>query len=144
MTRIKPDKTKAAAAKPLERVLIVEDDAVLAMSLEDAFVRSGSREVVICPTMKATVRELEKDAKPDAMVLDVHLADRDDGWAIAELVTMLGPRPPRIAFSTGAPQDIPGNIAGIGPVFEKPYDPDLLVAELMAGRKRGLFSRLLR
>jgi len=38
-------------------------------------------------------------------------------------------RRPRIVFSTGAPQDIPKEIAEIGPIFEKPYDPAELVAE---------------
>jgi CheY-like chemotaxis protein len=130
-------------AHPLGRVLLVEDDPVLAMMLEDAFLRAHTREVVICATMQATVEELEKGARPDAIVIDVHLGDRDDGWAIAELVTMLGPNPPRIAFSTGSPQDIPPAVAELGPVFEKPYDPVLLVEELTSGRKRGLFARLM-
>ncbi|KLI65128.1 response regulator [Aurantiacibacter marinus] len=127
----------------MNRVLLVEDDPILAMALEDAFLNAGTADVVICQSMKATVQELEKGSRPDAIVLDVHLADRDDGWAIAELVDMLGPRRPRIAFSTGSPDEIPATIAEMGPVFEKPYDPDLLVAELAAGRKKGLFARLL-
>lgn len=139
--KVAPDK-KAARRQPLGRVILVEDDPVLAMTLEDAFLRADTGEVVICQTMQATMEALEK-GRPDAIVLDVHLADRDDGWAIAELVTMLGTNPPRIAFSTGSPQDIPSEIAEMGPVFEKPYDPELLVAELTAGRKRGLFARLL-
>lgn len=139
----KADFKKKAGTKPLARVLVVEDDAVLALALEDAFNHGGTKDVVICATMQATMRELEKGPKPDAIVLDVHLADRNDGWAIAELVTFLGPRPPRIAFSTGSPGDIPENIAALGCVFEKPYDPQVLVAELAAGRKRGFFARLL-
>ncbi len=136
------EKTKAKL-KPLGRVLLVEDDTILAMALEDAFRRAGTDDVVICHSMKSTVQELEKGKRPDAIVLDVHLADRDDGWAIAELVDMLGPRRPHIAFSTGSPEAIPAAIAEMGPVFEKPYDPDVLVAELAAGRKKGLFARLL-
>ncbi len=140
---------RAARRAPLARVLLVEDDPVLAMTLEDAFLRGGeTREVVICPTMQATMEELERGPRPDAIVIDVHLADRDDGWAIAELVAMLGPNPPRIAFSTGSPQDIPPAIAAMGPVFEKPYDPQALVDGLSAGRStgraRGLFARMLR
>lgn len=136
-------KKSRAKHKPLGRVLLVEDDPILAMALEDAFLRAGTGEVVICQTMKATVQELEKGSRPDAIVLDVHLADRDDGWAIAELVDLLGPRRPRIAFSTGTPKEIPADVAEMGPIFEKPYDPELLVAELTAGRKRGLFARFL-
>lgn len=137
---------KSGASKPgaLGRVLLVEDDAVLALALEDALLDGGATEVVICHSMQDTVAELEKEQELDAVVLDVHLADRDDGWAVAELIDLLGPKRPRIAFSTGSPDDIPESIARMGPVFEKPYDPQQLVEVLQAGRKRGLISRLLR
>jgi hypothetical protein len=76
------------------------------------------------------------------MVLDVHLADRNDGWAIAELVAEVGPRPPRIVFSTGAPGDIPEEIAELGPVLEKPYDFAELIELLRKPAREGLLSRL--
>lgn len=135
---------KPAPRKVLGRVLLVEDDPVLAMALEQALIEGGALEVVICQTMKATMAELDKGERLSAIVLDVHLADRDDGWALAELVDLLGPKRPRIVFSTGSPGDIPPNIAEMGPIFEKPYDPVLLVEVLAGTRKRGLFSRLLR
>ena len=137
-------KKPAGGPKGLRRVLLVEDDPVLALALEDALLRGGAGEVVICATMQATMQELEKNARPDAMILDVHLGDRDDGWAIAELVSLLGNKLPRIVFSTGSPEDIPENIAGMGPVFEKPYDAEQLVKVLQGERKAGLFARLRR
>src|ERR1700749_2785583 len=98
---------KVGKGKPaLGRVLVVEDDPVLALVLEDALLAGGASAVAICPSMECTMDELEK-APADAIVIDVHLADRSDGWAIAELVEMLGTKLPRIVFSTGAPQDIP-------------------------------------
>lgn len=135
---------KSGKLPKLGRVLLVEDDAVLAMSLEDALLSGGAEEVIICHTMQSTMEQLEDGDRLDAIVLDVHLADRDDGWALAELVDMLGPKRPWIAFSTGSPGDIPKEIAQMGPIFEKPYDPEQLVRVMAAGRKRGLFSRLLR
>ena len=136
-------KTKAAKpASGLGRVLVVEDDPVLALAIEDALIHEGgAQEVVICPSTAATMAELEKQ-RPDAMIIDVHLSDRDDGWAIAELVDLLGPKPPRIVFSTGSPEDIPPQVAEMGPVFEKPYDPRELVEVLIGPRKTGLFARL--
>lgn len=131
-------------APGLAHVLLVEDDAILAMALEDALLRAGAGTITICASVEQTMRALDSDERPDAIVLDVHLADRDDGWALAELVTMLGPRPPRIAFSTGSPESIPANVAALGPVFVKPYDPDDLVAVLAEGRKSGLFTLLRR
>ena len=64
------------------------------------------------------------------------------GWAVAELVRSLGPSGPRIVFSTGAPQDIPEQIAEMGCVMEKPYDPKELVEVLTEPKRRGLISRL--
>ena len=122
-------------------VLVVEDDAVLAMSLEMALRDAGVARVEISSTTEMALAAL-KAAQPDAIILDVHLADRDDGWAIAELARSLGPSGPRIVFSTGAPQDIPEEIAEIGCILEKPYDPQDLIRILAEPKRRGLISRL--
>ncbi|MCL6250863.1 response regulator [Altererythrobacter sp. KTW20L] len=124
-----------------QRVLLVEDDPVLALDLEAALLDAGAREVVICPTMAAALAYLEQ-SRPDAIILDVHLADRDDGWALAELAGMLATRLPRIAFSTGSPEDIPPAIRELGPVFEKPYDSRHLADVLLNQKKTGLIERL--
>jgi CheY-like chemotaxis protein len=136
---------KDATERPaLGRVLVVEDDPILALAIEDALINLGNaRQVVICPSTAATMAELEQQ-RPDAIVLDVHLSDRDDGWAVAELVELLGPKRPRIVFSTGAPEDIPPGIAEMGPIFVKPYDPAELVEVLRSDSKDGLFARLRR
>ena len=123
------------------RVLVVEDDPVQGMAIEQALRDAGASDVVLCPSIACTMEALEQ-GPADAIVLDVHLADRDDGWALAELVDLLGPRRPRIVFSTGSPEDIPPEIAEMGPVFEKPYDPAQLAAALASGAKPGLFARL--
>jgi DNA-binding response OmpR family regulator len=120
---------------------VVEDDPILGVALEGALLDGGAEQVVICSSIAATMAELE-EARPDAIILDVHLTDRDDGWALAELVDLLGTKRPQIIFSTGAPQDIPPEIADMGAVFEKPYDPAELVAALAEGRKPGLLARL--
>ena len=128
------------AAAPA-RVLIVEDDALLALSIEDALRGAGVADVTVCPTVAQAMTALEAKT-PDAIVLDNHLADRKDGWALAELVAFIGPRHPQIVFSTAAPEEIPAEIARLGTVLEKPYDPRLLVDALCANRSGGLLSRL--
>ena len=134
-------RTKPVAAALPKRVLIVEDDAVLGLSLEQALEDAGVRNVEICASTEAALAALRRE-RPDAIVLDVHLADRDDGWAIAEIVRTLGPDSPRIVFSTGMPQDIPEDIAEMGCVLAKPYDTDTLVDILREPKRRGLISRL--
>lgn len=134
-------KTAARPSLPLRRVLVVEDDPVLAMATEDTLLECGVAEVVVCPTTEAALEALRTD-RPDALVLDVHLADRDDGWAVAELVKTLGENSPRIVFATGAPQDIPPHIAELGAVLSKPYTTEALVEALAQPARRGLLSRL--
>ena len=95
-------KSAAKAKLSLGRVLVVEDDAILAMATEDTLREAGASNVDICSTTEAALEFLRQET-PDVVILDVHLADRDDGWAIAELLKTLGPTCPQIIFSTGAP-----------------------------------------
>ncbi|MEZ5681637.1 MAG: response regulator [Erythrobacter sp.] len=132
--------TSKSAPLP-RRILVVEDDAVLGLSIEQALEDAGVTDIRICPTTDSALAAL-RDKTPDAIVLDVHLADRDDGWAIAELVQALGPKAPRIIFSTGMPQDIPDEIAAQGCVLVKPYDAVMLVDLLREPRRKGIISRL--
>jgi len=126
----------------LGRALIVEDDALLAMNLEEALREGGADDVVVCGSIAEAMTELER-LKPHVLILDVNLADRDDGWAMAELVTELSPQPPAIVFSTGAPEKIPPKVAELGAVLAKPYDPAALIAALVEHRRKpGLLDRL--
>jgi CheY-like chemotaxis protein len=144
MRRVKNDKSSRRQDKRarLGRVLVVEDDPIVALATESALLDAGAAEVVVCPSIACTMDALEKGPAA-AIVLDVHLADRDDGWALAELAELLGPKPPYIVFATGAPQDIPPEVAEMGPVFEKPYDPEELADAVANGVRRGLIARLL-
>ncbi|HEU4650281.1 MAG TPA: response regulator [Croceibacterium sp.] len=126
----------------LGRILVVEDDPIVALAIDAALRDAGATEVIICPSIASTMDALEQGPVA-AIVLDVHLADRSDGWALAELADLLGPKPPYIVFATGTPEDIPPEVAELGPVFEKPYDPVQLAEVLASGAKRGLFARLL-
>lgn len=142
MARAQPDNPVKDTAPPRAPadVLVVEDDTILAMSIEDALRDGGAKQVTVCHTTQAALEAL-RNRKPDAIVLDVHLADRDDGWAIAELVGQIGPNPPRIVFSTGAPQDIPADIAAMGAVLTKPYAAEDLLDALAPAKPRGLLGR---
>ena len=122
-------------------VLVVEDDAVLALNIEETLREAGIGTVTLTSTTEDALAVLRK-SQPDAIILDVHLADRDDGWAVAELLQTLGPQRPQIIFSTGSPDEIPEEIAAIGIVLAKPYDPEQLLQALREPKARGLFSRL--
>jgi DNA-binding response OmpR family regulator len=121
--------------------LVLEDDPFLALTIEDALRDAGVAVVVICADAGSALAELEKD-RPDILILDVFLADREDGWAVAELVAELCPSRPAIVFSTGAPDKIPAHVAQLGTVLEKPYSPDELVAAAARMGGGGLLARI--
>ena len=132
--------SKRTAALPAH-VLVVEDDPVLVMAIEDSLREAGVATIEFSPTTDGAL-EAMKRGQPEVIVLDVHLADRTDGWAIAELVQSLGPDQPRIIFSTGAPEDIPEHIAALGSILAKPYLPETLLDLLREPKRRGIVDRL--
>ncbi|MFU7527562.1 response regulator transcription factor [Qipengyuania sp. ASV99] len=125
------------------KVIVVEDDPVLGLSIEQTLIDNGFANVTICPTASCTLGKL-RSGSYDAVVLDVHLADSDEGWGIAELVNALGDDNVRIVFQTGSPDDIPAHIRQLGPVLTKPYDPQELVAALRQRPRAGLLALLRR
>ena len=137
-----PDGPPASKPRKIGPVLVVEDDAVLAMAVEDSLRVAGATEVVIAASTTQALDTL-RDRQFDTVILDVHLADRGDGWAIAELIRALGKVGPKVIFATGAPGDIPPDIASLGTVLAKPYDFEELV-DLVAPRERGSLLSLLR
>lgn len=123
------------------RVLIVEDDLLIGMAIETALTDAGIADVRLCTTSDQALTIL-REQTPDAVVLDVHLADRDDGWALAELVQSLGSNRPQVIFSTGSPEDIPEHIAQLGAVLTKPFAADTLIGLLREPTRRSFISRL--
>lgn len=136
MSRKSPDRPAGQRV----RALVVEDDALLALSAEQALRDAGISEVVTCADIASAMIELDRGV-PDILVLDVRLADRDDGWTLAELVQELCPVPPCIVFSTGLPESIPDRVAHLGTVLVKPYGPQALVAAIEP-KRAGVLARL--
>jgi CheY-like chemotaxis protein len=107
------------------RVLIVEDEALVAMLVEDALLDAGAE--VIGPV--ATVTEalaLLDSAVPDAAVLDLNLAG-ETSTPVADVLAQRG-IPFVVATGYGA-EGLPAGHASV-PVLAKPYDPDELTTTL--------------
>ena len=134
-------KSDRSADYRIGTALVAEDDPILAMSIEDILLGGGAPRVTVVSGTQQALAALDNDMF-DVLVLDVHLVDRDDGWAVAELVTQLGPQRPRIVFSTGNPEAIPPQVAELGQVLTKPYAPGDLLEAVRGSRRSGLFARL--
>jgi DNA-binding response OmpR family regulator len=107
------------------KILVVEDEALVAMLVEDALLDAGF--AVIGPA--ATVDEalaLLDDERPDAVVLDLNLAG-ETSTPVADLLAARG-IPYVIATGYGASGLPPGHQDAM--VLAKPYDPAELTSML--------------
>jgi CheY-like chemotaxis protein len=119
---------------PLEDVLIVEDDPIIALDFEDTILGSGVKKV---RTAASVVRALEMiaDRAPDFALLDVGLV-REKSFAIAERLDAL--KIPFV-FITGYGADVrlPAAFAD-KPRLPKPCSRDVLEAVLRSRAARAV------
>ena len=66
------------------RILIVEDEAMIAMLIEDVLASAGARVVGLAATVEEAISAVERD-RPDAVTLDGNLRDRLSGPVAARL-----------------------------------------------------------
>ncbi|QNP45730.1 response regulator [Sphingomonas sediminicola] len=104
-----------------KRVLVVEDEAILAMSVEDMIHELGC--VVVGPALSAADGEqLARTQALDAAVLDINMGE-SSSFAIA---TALHERAIPFGFATGYGRTgVPAEFASV-PVLAKPYTGEAL------------------
>jgi len=110
-------------------VLIVEDEVLQSDLLANTLLDAGAGEVRRCTTAGEALAQF-RTFTPAILILDIHLADRNEGWLIAELAQQILPRLPLIVFATGSPERIPAAIAELGILATKPYDAAELVEQI--------------
>jgi|GEM_PF-304895 CheY-like chemotaxis protein len=135
--------------KPMSRqisglgsVLIVEDDVFQSDLLSSTLLDGGASEVRCCATATEALAELT-GYSPGVIILDVRLADGDDGWQMAELAQQIFTRMPLVVFATGSPERIPAKIAEMGILAVKPYDAVELVEIIRSRVRRTTRSRFM-
>jgi CheY-like chemotaxis protein len=107
------------------RVLVVEDEALVAMLVEDALLDAGASVIGPAATVAEALALLERET-PEAAVLDLNLAG-ETSTPVADALAARGV-PFVVATGYGADGLPPGHAAV--PVLAKPYDPDDLTAAL--------------
>jgi len=129
----------AAALGPLgsRRVLVVEDEAIVAMLLEDELAEAGA--VVLGPagSVDEALRLIDAAAADGGLsgaVLDIDL----DGFGVGPVADRLAALGVPFLFATGWVVDGPlmGGHAAV-PVLEKPFDSRTLVAAVDALTRAG-------
>jgi CheY-like chemotaxis protein len=107
------------------RILIVEDEALVAMLVEDALLEVGCRIVGPAATVAEALALLEREM-PEAAVLDLNLSGETSA-PVADALVRQGV--PFLVASGYGVAGLPPAHRGV-PVLAKPYDPDELTAAL--------------
>jgi CheY-like chemotaxis protein len=108
------------------RVLLVEDEMLVAMSIEDALVEAGCGIVGPATTLQQALALLQNGAQFDVVVLDMNL-DGQSGLPIADALAELAI--PFVVLS-GYGAAALAETRHRPPVLSKPFDPEQLLAIL--------------
>jgi DNA-binding response OmpR family regulator len=109
------------------KVLIVEDEALLAMELE-SLVEEAGHSVVGWATSSTEAIAMVDTTEADIAFIDVHLTDGPTGVYVAEYIQRN--RRSMVVFMTANPKRIPENFAGAIGVIAKPYTMNGLLSAL--------------
>lgn len=127
----------SSATKRAARVLIVEDDHLVALEIEATLLEAGFEVVGIAATAEEALG-LGKSSRPDLAVMDIRLAGKRDGVDAA--LDLFREEGIRCVFAT-AHQDAetrrraePARPLGW---LSKPYRPDVLVKAVRAALAQG-------
>lgn len=115
------------ASDDLPIVLIVEDDEGIQSVVEDAL-REGGFEIAIAPTAEEAVTLLKgKVANYRALVTDINLKGRMNGWEVAKRAREIDPAFPIIYMTGAAANDWPSHGVPNSLLLEKPFAPAQLL-----------------
>jgi CheY-like chemotaxis protein len=110
------------------RILVIEDEAIIALDVADIVRNAGHEVVGIAATEKAAV-ELAKKHAPHLVLADIQLRGADSGISAVNEIMKAMTVP--VIFVTGFPERLlTGKRVEPAFVISKPFDPDLLRAAI--------------
>ena len=114
--------------KPPLRILIVEDEALLAMDME-AMVEDSGHSVVAEAASFHDVELMEEAARPDLAFVDMQLARGTNGIDVCRLIRARW-TDTFIVFVTANPAKIPDDYCGAHGVIAKPFSRNGLMSAM--------------
>ena len=131
-------------------MLIVEDEALVALTMEDVLSEAGFEVCGIADRPEAAIA-LALGTRIDIAVVDVRLAEGDDGIALAAALQEIGSM--LILFATGNPAEVHSRARVGHGCMTKPFEAEWLLAAMHAvdgaaptrhpGRSSGSFEAAL-
>ena len=108
-------------------ILVVEDDPPIQIIVEDALV-DGGFEPAIAPSGEEAVTLLKGDrGKYHALVIDISLLGRLDGWEVAKRAREIDPTFPILYITAGHADQWPSQGVPNSSLLTKPFGPAQLV-----------------
>lgn len=120
------------AVAPDLRVMIVEDQALLAMELELILSDAGC-DVIGCAMDKARAFEIADRQRPDLALIDINLLDGLTGPQVAQ--RLVAEHGTAVVFLTANPEQIPEGFAGALGAVSKPFDEATIRAVVSFARQ---------
>lgn len=123
--------------EPALRILVVEDEALIALELECLLDDLGHVTVGVAGSSREAIA-LARSTAPDVALVDIHLIDGPTGVDVARVLSA-DPHT-TVVFMTANAKRIPADFAGAFGVISKPYSERAVanalhyVAECRAGR----------
>jgi DNA-binding response OmpR family regulator len=109
-------------------ILVIEDDRDLQMMVEDALT-DGGFEPAIAPSGEEALTLLKAfRTKYSALVTDIRLLGRLDGWRVARGAREVDPSFPVLYITGGGGDEWPTKGVPDSILLQKPFSPDELVA----------------
>lgn len=110
-----------------KRVLVLEDEPIIAMMIEDLLMEAGA--IVLLAGTLPEAEGLVQMGNPEFAILDVNIRN-EQSYGLAAVIRELGIP---LAFASGYGDGAhPAEFAGI-PTVSKPYDLDLIAAAFLDG-----------
>ncbi|MCC8968017.1 MULTISPECIES: response regulator [Bradyrhizobium] len=118
-------------------ILVIEDDRDLQMMVEDAL-RDGGYEPAIAGSGEEALTLLKAfRTKYSALVTDIRLLGRLDGWRVARGAREIDPSFPVLYITGGGGDEWPTRGVSDSVLLNKPFSPDELVAAVAKLLKNG-------
>jgi two-component system, response regulator PdtaR len=112
---------------PPLRILIVEDEILIALELESLLQDAGYDPVAIAANSAEAVA-LGRSLRPDIAFVDIHLADGPTGAEVARALAQGGET--KVLFMTANAKRVPSDLAGAWGVISKPYTERIVLDAL--------------
>lgn len=118
------------------RILVVEDEALIALELESLLDDLGHVTVGVAGTSAEAIA-MGRTTAPDVALVDIHLVDGPTGIEVARALS--ADRRTTVVFMTANAKRIPADFAGAIGVIAKPYSERVVASTLdyVADRRAG-------